>query len=248
MSTMVIFNPRSSNKKLGPIPTATIEKSTCPTSCPLKDNGCYANSGMSRYTWDEVGRRGVPWSVFLDCVSALPAGTLWRYAVAGDLPGHENAIDADQFHQLGVANSGRRGFTFTHKPLTAENEELIAWANFKKGFAINISAWDKADADKKADRGVGPVVCLIPWGTAKVSLTPSGRTVLACPAQWTRGEITCKTCQKCADPNREEIIGFYPHGSGRANGGKDVNARLVKGEPYVRSKEDPRANVEDRRE
>ena len=223
--TRVAFQIRSKNRKLGPIPTATIEKSTCPPTCPLLNNGCYANSGISRYRWDEVARRGIEWPDFVEKVRALPAGTLWRYAVAGDLPGEGESIDVERFTDLVEANIGRRGFTFTHKPLTADNEDIIAWSNHAR-FTVNISAWDAADADKKLERGVGPVVCLIPWGTAKVSVTPAGRTVLACPAQWSKGDVTCKTCQKCANPDRQEIIGFYPHGSGRAGGGKTVNARL----------------------
>jgi len=36
---------KSSNRKTGPIPVTTSPVETCPTSCPLKNNGCYAEGG-----------------------------------------------------------------------------------------------------------------------------------------------------------------------------------------------------------
>lgn len=222
--TRVVFNPRSKNTKTGPIPTATVEKATCPPSCPLLENGCYSNSGMSRYRWDEVGVKGIRWSEFCKKIEDLKPGTLWRYAIAGDLPGDGDEIDFHQVADLLLANKGKSGFTFTHKPLTSENRQKICFAN-AYGFRINLSAWDAKDADVKLSHRIAPVVCMIPWGTPVVSKTPAGAKVVACPAQ-TRAGVTCASCKLCSK-ERSFVIGFYPHGPGRANGGKDVNERLL---------------------
>ena len=225
--TMVTYSPRSQNVKTGPIPTAMIEKSTCPDSCELKGNGCYANSGMMRFRWDQVtAGAGIPWKTFCGMIKNLPDGTLWRYGTAGDLPGYGERIDFDDMLELVHANTGKRGFAFTHKPLTPENIRRIRGAN-EAGFVVNLSAWNGANADVKLASGAGPVVCLIPWGTPEVSRTPAGTKIVACPAQ-TRDRVTCKKCGLCAK-QRDFVIGFYPHGPGRSGGGKNVNARLQEG-------------------
>lgn len=223
--TRVIYNRQSGNKKVGPIPTATVQKSTCPGSCPLKENGCYANSGMTRFRWDEVAAKGISWDKFCDEIRALPAGTLWRYAIAGDLPGEGEDIDVDELMALINANVGKNGFTFTHKPLNQRNSVSIGIA-ISNGFTINISAWDAADADAKLAADVAPVVCMIPWGTPALSETPGGVPVVACLAQ-VYDDKTCQNCGLCSKASRKFVIGFYPHGPGRANGGRNVNERLL---------------------
>ncbi len=222
--TKVLFTQKSGNKKLGPIPTCLVQQTTCPSTCPLKSNGCYAKSGAIGYHWRRVETDGLPWGSFLDKVRALPEGQIWRYGGAGDLPGENLTIDEVELAELIQANSGRRGFTYTHKPLTVENLKAITAAN-SSGLTVNISAWDAADADVALRKGAGPVVCLIPWGTPDVSKTPDGATVIACPAQ-TRDDVTCLKCKLCADPKRKVVIGFSPHGSGQGRGGKSVNERL----------------------
>ena len=212
---------KSSNTKAGPIPVSTSPRSTCPDSCPLKAGGCYANGNLRlRLHWNAVSedKRGVQWSDFLKQIELLPEGTLWRHNQAGDLPGEGDTLDTDALTQLFWASHGKRGFTYTHKPLRADKErEHVAAAN-AFGFTINLSANSPADADRRADQRCGPVVTIVPTGTPNTSYTPKGRKIIVCPAQ-TQDGITCATCQLCARPNRSVIIGFLPHG----NGAKKVN-------------------------
>jgi len=211
---------RSTNAKVGPIPVSTSPRQTCPDSCPFKANGCYAN-GTLRWHWDKVsnGLRGLPWSDFLQQIEALPKGQLWRMNQAGDLPGEGDTLDTEAMAGLVYANMGRRGFTYTHKPLKKDRErQAIHQANVL-GFTVNLSANSPADADRRADQRCGPVVTIVPTGTPAVSCTPKGRKIIICPAQ-TRDNVTCASCQLCARANRSVIVGFLPHG----NGAKKVNS------------------------
>ena len=61
------------------------------------------------------------WQSFLSAIYSLPVGQLWRHNQAGDLPGIGNKIDVKQLGQLVKASEGKRGFTYTHKPLTKVN-------------------------------------------------------------------------------------------------------------------------------
>lgn len=205
---------KSSNKKTGPIPVSTTSALSCPDSCPLKKNGCYADGGPLALHWRAVteGERGMQWGEFCDAIDALPAGQLWRHNQAGDLPGLNESINPDALRMLTRANTGKRGFTYTHKPLTAENEALIREAN-KAGFTVNLSANSLAHADELADAGAGPVVTILPANAGAKNFTPAGRLVITCPAQ-TRDDVSCADCQLCARSDRPTIVGFLAHGSG----------------------------------
>ncbi len=205
---------KSSNKKTGPIPVSTTSALSCPDSCPLKKNGCYADGGPLALHWRAVteGQRGMHWAEFCESIEALPAGQLWRHNQAGDLPGLNESINPDALRMLVKANTGKRGFTYTHKPASAENLALIREAN-AGGFTINLSANSLAHADELAALDAGPVVTLLPPGAPSLTKTPAGRPVVTCPAQL-RDDISCADCQLCSRAERPSIVGFIAHGAG----------------------------------
>jgi len=209
----------SSNEKTGPIPVSTSPASTCPDSCPLKDKGCYV-VGPIKWHWDKVsrGERGNAWEVFLDELRSLPRGQLWRHNQAGDLPGNNEEILPEFLKDLVNANQGRKGFTYTHKPVLSEqagpvesNRAAIKESN-AQGFTINLSANGLNHADKLAALGIGPVCTILPDQNPVNRTTPQGRKVVICPAQ-TRDNTTCATCGLCQRADRSVIVGFMPHGA-----------------------------------
>ena len=205
---------KSANAKTGPIPVSTTSALSCSDTCPFKDNGCYAESGPLALHWRAVtaGERGLTWPEFCDAIAQLPDGQLWRHNQAGDLPGLGDYINPAAMQLLIDANQGRRGFTYTHKPATPENLELIRAAN-AAGFTVNLSANNLAHADTLADTGAGPVVTVLPINAPAKMTTPAGRPVITCPAQ-PRDDVSCADCQLCARADRPTIIGFLAHGTG----------------------------------
>lgn len=204
----------SGNSKTGAIPVTTSSKSTCPT-CPLKGNGCYAESGPLLLHWNKVsgGARGVPLTELCTSIRKLPRHQLWRWAQAGDLPGEDDRIDTAALNELVAANKGRRGFGFTHyDPAAGDNAAVLAKAN-TEGFTLNLSANNLEHADALAATGAGPVAVVLPIGVAKPTTTPGGRFVAVCPAT-VRDDVTCATCGICAHATRKAIIGFPAHGTG----------------------------------
>jgi hypothetical protein len=234
----VLFTKKSCNSKVGPIPVSTTSAETCPDACPLKRNGCYADTGPLGMIWSalskanpgEAFKRGrnmlqsLTWSQFVEAVSALPEGTLWRHNQAGDLPGVNNAIDHRAPTDLVIANMGKRGFTYTHKPLTSENAASIAFAN-RNGFTINLSADNLAEADELKASGIGPVVTLLDAsvnGNAQIT-TPKGTRVVVCPATY-RDDINCASCKLCSHALRETIVGFPAHGTSKKKASAIANS------------------------
>jgi hypothetical protein len=205
---------RSSNAKTGPIPVSTSSAETCPDACPFKAHGCYAESGPLALHWRAVTNqsRGTYWQSFIRQIHELPQGQLWRHNQAGDLPGLNGDIDRNKLEDLAIANQGKRGFTYTHKPPTRRNLELISSAN-AHGFTINLSANTLDHADRLVKTGL-PVVVVLPSEDVdkRNQFTPAGHKVVTCPATRSK-RINCSTCGLCQKKNRGFIIGFPAHGT-----------------------------------
>lgn len=207
---------KSGNAKTGPIPVSTTSAESCPLSCGQYVN-CYGKYGPLALHWAAVtgGERGMQWDAFTAAIAALPQGQLWRHNQAGDLPGADSRINPRMMRGLVRANSGRRGFTFTHKPVTGNgaarsNRRIIAESN-KGGFTINLSADTVVQADKYKALNIAPVVITVPENTEAFT-TPAGHKVVICPAQ-THENVSCDTCRLCAWAGRDVIIGFRAHGT-----------------------------------
>lgn len=206
---------KSRNEKTGPIPVSTTTALTCPKACPFNranDGGCYADGGPLRIQWDKVtnGKAGMAWDEFTEAVRALPNGQLWRHNQAGDLPGIGDEIDNSALDKLVQANTGKKGFTYTHKPMTPENIKAVKSSN-NSGFTINLSGNNLSHADELADLNIGPVVVVLPADQRENTVTPKGRKVVICPATQ-RDDVSCMTCGLCARL-RDAIVGFPAHGA-----------------------------------
>lgn len=213
------FTPSSQNKKTGPIPVTVTDKSSCPSTCPLLNKGCYAKSAFYMHThWKRVSTRGKELAALCARIAELPTGQLWRHNQAGDLPGKDLRIARRALDAIVRANRGRRGYTYTHKPvlgatrIARDNRAAIAHAN-ANGFCINLSANTLQEADAYADLGIGPVVTIVPRGYGYTGKTPAGRRVVLCPAQDKGTKMTCAKCQICAKVDRTSVIAFVAHGA-----------------------------------
>ena len=93
---MFHITPKSKNAKVGKMAVTTSTATTCPSACPFRDNGCYAESGPLKLHWLKVteGKRGDDWPTFLGKIRDLPAGSKWRHNQAGDLPGDTQDLDS----------------------------------------------------------------------------------------------------------------------------------------------------------
>lgn len=223
---------KSRNVKTGDIPVSLASKYTCPIDCafywrPTNDEqgGCYGANGHLNVHWNAVttGKLGVDFDQFCRQVASLPKSQLWRYGVAGDLPGLQNKIDRYQLHKLVSANDSRPVIAYTHKYNSAENLKLIKYAN-EHGFTINLSANSLKHVDLLAAHDM-PLVTALPIrhkSDPKVIYSPDGLKILVCPAV-TSDKVTCKSCALCAKRDRFDqstgkrlVIGFPAHGTRKA--------------------------------
>ena len=240
MTDHIAFTEKSRNEKVGETLVTTSSRKTCPDTCPLKAGGCYAAHSHLGAMWTKItnaapdathidhGKGKVALRSEADLVEAIkrvPAGQAWRLNQAGDLPRQKsraNHIGRRALMRIAHANrdAGALGFTFTHYPVTggdaaaAHNREAITEA-IAAGFAINLSADNLDDADKKANLAFAPVAVVLPADQSENTTTPAGRRVVVCPATQ-RDDVQCVSCRLCARINRNVIVGFPAHGAGKA--------------------------------
>jgi hypothetical protein len=214
------FTPKSANVKTGPIPVSTSSSVTCPSTCPFKGNGCYAESGPLALHWREVtaGNRGTDAAGFFDSISKLPIGQLWRHNQAGDLPHTLGRISRRFIKSIVEANKGRRGFTYTHHDITkGENLALVRYAN-RNGFRVNVSTESEAAADRAVLAGLPAVIAVPSTETRTHWRTPAGHVVTVCPAQRKEDQfsgVSCSSCQLCQTRDHRQIIAFIVHGTSK---------------------------------
>jgi len=190
----------------------------------MKEKGCYAKYGPLGMFWKKVNDKGLTnHRHAMTAIKMLPKGQLWRHNQAGDLPGKGNRINVVRLNQLVESNKGKRGFTYTHKPLTKTNLEAIRQAN-EKGFTVNVSCETDKQADKARALGLPTVIVLEKEHVGNYT-TKGGNRVVVCPATKEGATITCATCAICQKANRKAVIGFPAHGSASR-----FVSNLVKGE------------------
>jgi hypothetical protein len=216
-NVQIQFVKKSANAKTGPIPVTVTERASCPDSCKFKGSGCYYEAGFhTRINWDAIDKRkrGGSWESMCEQVKAIPAGSIWRHNVGGDLPHRRGYIDGAKVGKLAFANAGKAGFTYTHHDMTIDtNRAIVRMAN-RVGFTVNLSGDNLAHADTLADMAIGPVVVVLPIDQMENTQTPNGRRVVVCPAVKREG-VTCSSCKLCARADRSVIVGFPAHGSGK---------------------------------
>ena len=214
---MFHITPKSKNSKVGKMAVTTSTATTCPTSCPFKSNGCYADSGPLKLHWNKVtkGERGDDWSTFIDKIKDLPTGSKWRHNQAGDLPGDMEKLDDEKCIELAKANKGKRGFTYTHYDVLNNFQNAITVNMMNHlGFTVNVSANNLDHADKLCDMDIAPVATVLPIEQTTNTVTPKGRKVVVCPATY-KDDVSCASCMLCEKWDRNVVVGFPAHGTSK---------------------------------
>lgn len=215
MAHLYHLTKKSSNIKTGPIAVSTTSRDSCPTSCPLKGNGCYAESGPLLLHWNKVsgGSRSLSLDGFIDALRTLPEGSCFRHNQAGDLPHYGGFIAYKELEAITNVCAERKliAWTYTHHKVdNSHNVEVIQKAN-TDGLTVNVSAHSQAHAIDVYRQGL-PAVCIVPKDTNVNTWCTDGVKFIVCPAQ-TKANQTCAECKLCANADRPFVIAFKAHGT-----------------------------------
>lgn len=208
---LTTFIPVSNNAKTGPIPATRTERASCAPGCPFIDKGCYAKYGPEGMQWRKLNG-ALDWVQLCSKIAKLPKGQLWRHNTAGDLPHNDGLIDYKMLRQLAKANSGKRGFTYTHHDINQHHNLVAVETANLMGFTVNVSTESVEVADQVMTNHGIPAVSVVPSSeTRRFFKTESGRRVVVCPAT-IHENVSCATCGLCQQSERQFIIAFPAHG------------------------------------
>ena len=203
---------KSSNAKTGPLATTYREQSSCPTTCPLMGQGCYATGrifGIPRKFGSEST------DAVLSLIQTLKPGQGLRLNVSGDFLAEDGTPDLEYIAACNAVADARpdcKVIAYTH-----------AWRTLDPSlFHFGVNASCDTDQDIADARAAG-------WGTVTVGAengaTIAGTRVVRCPAE-TRDDVSCASCMLCAKtPSIPTTVTFTPHGAGKARAAAAVVVR-----------------------
>ena len=203
MNVLGIATPKSNNRKTGPM--AAIYRPvgvTCPSSCPLLNNGCYAQRGPAAIHQKRSEEKTF---TFEELIEKMPCNVnIIRLNVTGDFLDENGNPDVAYINALRDAakkNPNIIFYGYTH-----------AWDILAKHFAdmpdnvhVLASVNNKEDAEKAKAMG---------WHYARVTSEYDRQdNEVYCPVDKAKKEkrkpnITCKECGLCFQQNKRDIVFF----------------------------------------
>ena len=183
---------------------------TCPSECPLLNNGCYAQNGPVAMHSSRSATAPDNWK---DKLLQLPPGSKIRYMVSGDLF-TDDRPDWGTISGILEVHSNRKdlkGWSYTHGWRRLDASMLNSLPNL----TVNASTESLDDALRALTNG-WPTVMVVPSGFPK-RVEYDQVAVLVCPNQ-TNPEVTCDRCMLCFKKGRRLngkplVIAFRAHGT-----------------------------------
>jgi hypothetical protein len=206
---------KSGNRKTGNV-SATYREvgSTCPSSCSLLGNGCYAKLGLvglqsmksgiddkdAYYLtqfFQKAGPKGVPFKGLI------------RHHVSGDVF-RNDAPDFEYITAMNEAHMSRpdvQGWGYTHGWKALQATDFYA-----KGLTMNASC-ETIEEVKEAKSKGWDTVMVVSSGETRTAWVEDGLPMVVCPQQY-KERVTCTSCLMCVKKKRKYTIVFRAHGSG----------------------------------
>jgi hypothetical protein len=208
----VIAVEKSGNTKVGQIAITYASQASCPSSCPLKDAGCYAELGRVGMVTHELNKSTAsPLEVALEeaaAIRAMQTTRPLRLHGVGDCSTVETTkIVAEACEEYpGIVYT----YTHAHRDVPRKN-----WLHV----SVLASCESLDEAADAMERGYAAAV-VVPEHESrgpKVVFDSQGRSMLLqpCPQQTTPG-VTCNSCRLCMKDQRllgqRRVIAFEAHG------------------------------------
>lgn len=203
----------SKNTKVGNIAITYLPiKQTCPKSCPLKDNGCYAKNSFVGFTVSRLENKFKDYHGF-DIIrkeareiinnAHLSNGKTLRLHGSGDV---RTAKGANLLAKAAEKWKGKV-YTYTHSWRDISRK---SWGNI----SVLASVESLADAKLALKNNYAPAMLVENHPENGKAYIKDNLKIIPCPSQ-TRG-ITCEQCNLCMNDsmlkNQNAVIAFAAHG------------------------------------
>lgn len=208
----------SKNSKVGDVSATYVALKSCPTSCPLRGEGCYAELGkVGMYVrrldrnaaGQDVDGRDMARAEARE-IDSLSGKRALRLHVSGDSRTFVNARIVANAAERYMARGGQKVWSYTHAWRDVARE---AWG----AVSVLASCESLDDAAQALDEGYAPAVVVDahPADGKASRVNAHGIKLIPCPAQ-TRDDVTCADCKLCWNDDmlrsRRAAIAFAAHG------------------------------------
>ena len=206
----------SSNAKTGKVSVSMASQATCPDSCKLKGNGCYAESGLMNIHTGRLNKATADATKIAlaqaeaEGIDALSGKRDLRLHVVGDATTNATAKLLSDAAERHMDKAGKKAWSYTHGWREVARK---AWGRV----SVLASVETLADARKAMARGYAVAMVVSSFASDKASMLADDVKGIPCPSQ-TRDNIACTDCRLCWDDqallSRRAIVLFAAHGSG----------------------------------
>lgn len=221
----------SDNTKLGKISMTATSQESCPSSCPLRGQGCYAEAGRPNLVTQRLNRSTVTNPVEIataeaELIRKLSGRRMLRLHTVGDCYVDEGAKILAQAAKEHTDKKGMPVYTYTH----GHDTKRESWGEISVLRSCEtFSQVKKAHADGFASAMV------VDSHDSKTATKHEGFTIIPCPQQ-TGAAKNCSECRLCAMDKKlhakKAVIAFAIHG-----------ARQKRAKEILNSIHNPVANV-----
>lgn len=215
--------------KLGDVSATYAAAQSCPDTCALKKNGCYAEYDQTSIHWGRLNRASAGMTPVMvadaeaDAIRGLSGSRPLRLHVAGDCSG---MTEADIVSRAALDYSwlgGQPVWTYTH-----------AWRDVPRQYWRKVSvlaSCETPDDVRAAWRSRYAAAIVVPqFRTYRAHEIAPGVKMIPCPAMTMPG-VTCSKCRLCFDDKRLHAyrlaIGFETHGTGKGKADRRLALPVV---------------------
>lgn len=210
----------SDNAKLGKISATMASQVTCPKSCPLYNNGCYAQSGRANLTTSRLNSSEIKFplavmKIHAEKIRQLSGRRMLRLNVVGDCDFDEGAKILAQAAKEHTEKCGMPVFTYTHGHETKRE----SWGEISV-----LRSCETFGQVKKAHKDGFASAMVVNSHDSDKAVKHEDFTIIPCPQQTGR-VANCAACKLCAQGDKlhakKAVIAFAIHGA-RATRAKEI--------------------------
>lgn len=223
-SKAVTFVENSKNEKIGDISATYVSIiGSCPSTCALKENGCYAQVGNPFFTVKRLDKAVIEQSLTPNDLADLEAEAIknsfggkklrfkkdLRLHVSGDTTTKYGAKVISEAINDYKARGGGRVYTYTHAWRT------VARKDWTQNISVLASVDDVSEIKKVRRKGYAPAIVVSEFKDHKAFNMPGTKTkFIPCPAQ--TKDVVCVDCGLCMNADdlykRNYAVAFAAHG------------------------------------
>ena len=217
----------SNNSKIGKASQTSASQHSCPTTCPFRKAGCYAELGYAGIHTQRLNKSGVEDVIEIaqheaQAIRELSGELDLRIHVVGDCSTDDAARIVSEAAENHMLKHGKKAWSYTH----AHNVERKSW-----GEVSVLRSCEKLSQVKQANEDGYAAAMVVPeFESEKPYNIGEGFVGIPCRNQ-VDPNITCTTCRLCMNDKNlhktKRVILFEPHGVRRKMVGnmlRQVNA------------------------